>query len=974
MNSKHIKIDENLYNRQLYVFGHKAMQDMSKTNVLISGLDGLGVEIAKNIILMGVNRVLLQDTKITHFNDLATQYYLTEKDLGKNRAQCCCRKLAELNNYVQVTYIKKPLTDRLIKAKKINIVILVNTPLKQQLEINRFTHRTGIRFISASTLGLMGQIFCDFGNNFTIKDIDGERLKTGIIEHISNEEQAIITCVKEKRHGLINNSYVRFSNMPKSMKELNNVPQFKVKYIDNQRFQIDYNTSKLKQYNGQAEYIQVKPPQNIDFKPLKESIDNPDFVMTNFIDFDRPNKLHTIFKNYHKHRPETEEFRKLFDKEFDQDLLQKFIETYRGTTIPINSIIGGIVAQEIIKACSGKYNPIRQWLYFDAYECLDENYNELNKKRTGTRYDGQIKIFGQEFQKRLMSKKFFIVGSGAIGCELLKNIAMMGVGAEKGHIYVTDMDVIEKSNLSRQFLFRSQDIHRPKSDVAVKAVKTMNPKINITPHLNRVGEENEHIYNRKFYQNLDGIINALDNVDARLYMDKKCIENKLPLLESGTLGTKGNVQVIIPNMTESYGSSRDPEEEHIPMCTLKNFPNKIEHTVQWSRDRFEGIFTQQPQDAIKYVENPNIIKTMLETEQKTFLKNVIKMLCHIPKSFDDCIEWAYLQWFNNFRNKIEQLLYNFPPNSKTKEGALFWSGSKKCPEPLKFNSEDTITLNYVLAMANLRAFNFKIKENRNINYVQDYISKLKIPIFKPKTNKKISVTDEEEKSKDFDSLDINELIKTVPKVKNITIVPVKFEKDVDTNFHIDFITCSSNLRARNYKIKEVTRHQAKGIAGKIIPAIATTTAIVGGLVSLELIKLIQGFKKIDKYHDSFINLALPFVNFSEPKEASIIKYKNIDYTLWDSFDFKNSNIKLNEIIDHLKEKYSIDVCTVSYNEILLYDTYIVEQEDNERRLNMKILDILKQDFNVKIDQDIIKLEIDVDEEESINLPQVRIYL
>ena len=65
-----------------------------------------------------------------------------------------------------------------------------------------------------------------------------------------------------------------------------------------------------------------------------------------------------------------------------------------------------------------------------------------------------------------------------------------------------------------------------------------------------------------------------------MYMDRRCVYYHKPLLESGTLGTKGNVQVVIPHLTESYSSSQDPPEKSIPICTLKNFPNAIEHTLQ----------------------------------------------------------------------------------------------------------------------------------------------------------------------------------------------------------------------------------------------------------------------------------------------------------------------------------------------------------------------------------------------------------
>ena len=87
------------------------------------------------------------------------------------------------------------------------------------------------------------------------------------------------------------------------------------------------------------------------------------------------------------------------------------------------------------------------------------------------------------------------------------------------------------------------------------------------------------------------VTNALDNVNARRYVDARCVKNRRPLLESGTLGPKGHVQVILPFKTESYGSQQDPQEENeIPHCTLKMFPEETIHCVEWARDKFGRIF------------------------------------------------------------------------------------------------------------------------------------------------------------------------------------------------------------------------------------------------------------------------------------------------------------------------------------------------------------------------------------------------
>ena len=95
----------------------------------------------------------------------------------------------------------------------------------------------------------------------------------------------------------------------------------------------------------------------------------------------------------------------------DESLIEVFAKTCMGDLSPMAAAMGGIVAQEVMKACSGKFMPIKQWLYFDALECLPEDRSGLTEescKPTGSRYDGQIAVFGQDFQVNFLYDEFLI--------------------------------------------------------------------------------------------------------------------------------------------------------------------------------------------------------------------------------------------------------------------------------------------------------------------------------------------------------------------------------------------------------------------------------------------------------------------------------------------------------------------------------------------------------------------------------------
>lgn len=969
-------IDEGLYSRQLYAVGFDAMKRMANSSILICGMNGLGVEIAKNVILQGFKRVSLYDQeKVTNL-DLSTNYYTTYEDIGKNRAQVCQAKLAELNNYVAVdiiTSLSSSITDY-------QVVVLVDYDLNEQLKINEMIHDR-VHFISASTKGLVGQIFCDFGNEFTITDPDGEQPPTSIIDNIVlNNNDLFVTTVESNPHNLTNGDYVKFTDI-KGMTELNNLAPQPIIYVDKYNFKIKISSLKLNKYDGNGQITCVKMPRKVNFKTLKESLESPEFIITDFSDFDKPAKFHALFRSldfseHHNNHHSLEDFTKKVKsyRDVEDKLIEKFYHTYQGKLVPMNSVIGGITAQEVAKACSGKFTPIYQYLYYDALDCLSENYKDIKSNVIGTRYDAQVKVFSEELQYKLKQMKYFIVGSGAIGCELLKNFAMMGVG----HLIVTDMDTIERSNLNRQFLFRNKDIGTSKSKAAAHAISQMNPTIKVEPHFNRVGLESENVYDMKFFESLDGVANALDNIDARRYMDGRCVLFKKSLLESGTLGTKGNVQVVVPHLTESYSSSSDPAETSIPICTIKTFPNDISHCIAWSRELFEDLFVQKPKNMIEYIHNIKKISDMPPSDILTFSENVKFIYKYIPESFEDCIKFAYEMLHQYYVKEIAQLLYKFPQDSTTTSGTPFWSGAKKCPHTMTFDINNDLHVNYVIAMANIWANIFHIKYNTDPKLFKNVINQLTPPNIIIDENVRISANDEDEKKRQTDELakpiDINDVINSLPPttlIKKLQINPQEFEKDDDKNHHIDFITNASNMRASNYDIKMANRHTIKGIAGKIIPALATTTAVVAGLVSLELYKLTQGFNKLENYRNSFLNLALPYIGFSEPIKVTSYKVGSKEYTMWDTFIIQGE-MTLSQIIDAFNKLYDIEIDTITYGNFMLFSPFI-NQKKLQARMNMNIRDIIETELNIKLTNSAINLQICAnidDEDDDTELPEV----
>ncbi|KAG7745711.1 hypothetical protein KL932_000741 [Ogataea haglerorum] len=1007
-------IDEGLYSRQLYVLGKEAMLKMASSNVLIIGLKGLGIEIAKNVALAGVKSLSIFDPTPVTLTDLSAQFFLTESDIGKSRAEASLPRLAELNAYVPISIVSN-LTGETVSS--FQVVVTTETPLEKQLEINELTHAKGTRYIHADIKGLVGQLFVDFGEAFTIFDPNGEEPHTGIVSDI--EKNGTVTMLDDNRHGLEDGDYVKFSEV-QGIDKLNDGTAYKIKVLGPYAYQlVDFDPSWGSYIKGGI-YTQVKMPKQISFQKLSTQLENPEFFYSDFAKMERPPLFHLGFQALNEFekihgelpRPHSESdaaevvdlVKRLNSKypnilggaDIDENLIKELSYGARGELPAMVAFYGGLIAQEVLKACSGKFGPVKQWLYFDSFESLPESKEyprtEETCKPINSRYDNQIAVFGLDFQRRIANLKVFLVGSGAIGCEMLKNWAMMGLGSgPEGKIYLTDNDSIEKSNLNRQFLFRPKDVGKNKSEVSSQAVCAMNPDLKgkIEPRTDKVGPESEHIFDNNFWESLDFVTNALDNVEARTYVDRRCVFFKKPLLESGTLGTKGNTQVIIPHLTESYSSSQDPPEKSIPLCTLRSFPNKIDHTIAWAKSLFQGYFTDAPENVNLYLSQPNFVESTLKQsgDVKGILESISAYLTKDrPYTFDDCIKWARRKFEETFNHDIQQLLYNFPKDAVTSTGAPFWSGPKRAPDPLVFDINNDDHFHYIVAGANLLAYVYGLKGDQgepDRAYYDRILSSVTIEPFSPKSDVKIQANDNDpDPNADMvmDQGAIEKLAASLPTASSLAgyrLNAVEFEKDDDTNHHIEFITAASNCRALNYHIATADRSKTKFIAGKIIPAIATTTALVTGLVCLELYKVVDNKTIIEKYKNGFVNLALPFIGFSEPIKSPSGKYNDKTFDkIWDRFDLYG-DMTLQELLDYFKEKEGLEITMLSHGVSLLYGSFHPPSK-LKTRLPLKLTELIETVSKKPVPEHektlIFEICCDDQEGEDVEVPYICLHL
>lgn len=170
------------------------------------------------------------------------------------------------------------------------------------------------------------------------------------------------------------------------------------------------------------------------------------------------------------------------------------------------------------------------------------------------------------------SCKVLVIGAGGLGCEMLKNLGMMGFR----DIHIIDMDTIDLSNLNRQFLFRRKDIGKSKAEVAAEYINNRVPACKVVPHFCKIQD-----YDEDFYRQFNLVICGLDSVIARRWINGLLIsllsydENDeldqstvIPLIDGGTEGFKGNARIILPGLTACVE------------CTIDLFPPQVIYLIR----------------------------------------------------------------------------------------------------------------------------------------------------------------------------------------------------------------------------------------------------------------------------------------------------------------------------------------------------------------------------------------------------------
>ncbi|KAI4128610.1 MAG: hypothetical protein LQ338_002644 [Usnochroma carphineum] len=386
---------------------------------------------------------------------------------------------------------------------------------------------------------------------------------------------------------------------------------------------------------------------------------------------------------------------------------------------------------------------------------------------------------------RIKQSRVLMVGAGGIGCELLKNLVLTGFG----EVHIVDLDTIDLSNLNRQFLFRHEHIKKPKALVARDSAGRFNPQVKLEAHHANIKDPQ---FNVAWFSGFNIVFNALDNLDARRHVNKMCLAAGVPLIESGTTGFNGQVQVIIKGKSECYDCNTKETPKSFPVCTIRSTPSQPIHCIVWAKSYlFTEVFGTSEEELPEF-DHSQDSENAAEIENLTKEAQALKQIRQSMSSDDfprKIFEKVFTDDINRLRSMQDMWKTRQPPTALDFETVSKSSANGGSEVGESVAKRDQAPWNL--------AENFTVFcDSRRLEQVQSNGAN-----------------------------------------GNSTAV-LSFDKDDDDT--LDFVAASANMRSIVFGIQPTSKFDIKQMAGNIIPAIATTNAMTAGLCVMQAFKVMRG--------------------------------------------------------------------------------------------------------------------------------------
>ena len=918
-------------------------------------------------------------------------------------------------------------------------VVLVNALWPVAARVDAFCRARGIAFVWTALYGVCGSVFVDCGDRFVSRDADGEPCREVPLQERRGARPVVCRCFPGERHGLATGDLVvlePFERTPASSGTAaadaadvgTGGAACRVTVRDPFTFEVDADGPAAPVVPG-GTARQVKEAVAMRFAPFAESAAHPVFAAADCAPGHDPALVHDALRALQDfaaahggalprpwHAADADELAARAHAS-DKRLARLLAATCaRGRLQPLGAFLGGVVAHEVLKAATAQYTPLRQWLHVAVPEVcagtpddpaavadhmprcsgnsnLPQGAGEEGEDEEDAWLDAQAVCVGWSMLARLAATRVFVVGAGAIGCEVLKNFALMGVAtAARGCLTVTDPDLIERSNLSRQFLFREADVRQPKAATAARAVARLSPRLHVRAATDKVCPATEAVFGPAFFGALDVVVTALDNVPARRYVDECCVRAARPLLDSGTLGAKGHVQVVVPHLTENYGAARDPAERDVPFCTIHAFPSHIDHCIQWARDTFARVFADRPAELAQALADPAWLAALAAGGAQQGLapaRRVLRLLRTRPRTLAACAAKARRLCTRLFDTRVRALLAQYPPDATNDDGTPVWAPPKRIPAPLAPRPGDPAPARFVRAAALIFADVYGVPVPHPLSQADEEALSLVPPPAEAEAEaeaeagagSKAGAQKGQDADADAETLfaeTLAALREALPRARaeGWCVHPAVFEKDCDANHHIDFVWAATNCRAANYGLGAAERLAVKRVAGHIVPALATTTSAVSGLVACELIKVVAG-APLAAYRNAFMNLALALLCFSEPQPPARERVADgVYFTVWDNWDVHRAPAPqpytLQDFVDALERKVGggLSVSTIAQDSRAVFMAF---NPGHQRRLAQPLDALLRLPQDGSRCVDLVVTFTKDDDDSDVDVPAIRYF-